>query len=87
MERGVLMYKIRCADVNDARVLGEIHWGLNELKNRGYNKVTLWVLEENLNARRFYEKIGFKHDGTTKEITLGKKLKELRYEIEIYPKG
>ncbi|MGE5613271.1 MAG: N-acetyltransferase family protein [Bacillota bacterium] len=57
-----------------------INWGINELKKRNYSKVTLWVLEENINARKFYEKIGFKHDGTVKEITIGKKLKEYRYE-------
>jgi len=60
-----------------------INWGLNELKGRGYKRVSLWVLDENLNARRFYEKIGFRHDGTTKELTLGRKLKEIRYEIAI----
>lgn len=60
-----------------------INWGLNELKNRGYKKVTLWVLEDNYNARKFYERIGFKQDGTIKEITLGKKLIELRYEKDI----
>jgi RimJ/RimL family protein N-acetyltransferase len=57
-----------------------INWGLNELKNRNFNQITLWVLEENTNARKFYEKIGFKHDGTAKEIILGKKLTEIRYE-------
>jgi RimJ/RimL family protein N-acetyltransferase len=57
-----------------------INWGLDELKKRNYKKVTLWVLEENLNARRFYEKIGFQHDGAAKEITIGKALKEYRYE-------
>lgn len=57
-----------------------INWGLNELKSRGYKKVTLWVLEENINARKFYEKIGFKHDGTIKELTIGKRLLEFRYE-------
>ena len=40
-----------------------INYGLNELKSRNYKKVTLWVLEENINARKFYEKIGIKHDG------------------------
>lgn len=57
-----------------------INWGINELKKRNYNKVILWVLEENISARKFYEKIGFKHDGTVKEITIGKKLSEFRYE-------
>lgn len=60
-----------------------INWGLNELKKRNYDKVTLWVLEENINARKFYEKVGFKHDGTVKEITIGKKLNECRYEKTI----
>lgn len=56
-----------------------IYWGLAELKKRNYDKVTLWVLEDNLNARKFYEDIGFEHDGTIKEITIGKKLNEYRY--------
>ena len=56
-----------------------INWGVNELKIRNYTKVTLWVLEDNLNARKFYEKMGFHHDGTIKEITIGKMLKEYRY--------
>lgn len=58
-----------------------MNWGLNELKVRGFKKVTLWVLEENQRARRFYELMGFKHDGTVKEITIGKPLREYRYEI------
>lgn len=56
-----------------------INWGVSELKKRNYDKVTLWVLEDNLNARKFYEKIGFEHDGTIKEITIGKTLNEYRY--------
>lgn len=54
-------------------------WGLNELKLRGYKFITLWVLEDNLSAREFYEKIGFQHDATVKEITIGKPLNEYRY--------
>ncbi|MGG5461131.1 N-acetyltransferase family protein [Clostridium sp. B9] len=57
-----------------------INWGLGELRNRGYKKVTLWVLEDNIKARKFYEKVGFKHDGTIKEINIGKSLNEYRYE-------
>ncbi|MFL0250712.1 GNAT family N-acetyltransferase [Clostridium neuense] len=56
-----------------------INWGLVELEKRNYKKITLWVLEENLNARRFYEKVGFKFDGTVNEINIGKKLNEVRY--------
>jgi ribosomal protein S18 acetylase RimI-like enzyme len=32
------------------------------LISRGYKNASLWVLEENINARRFYEKIGFNHE-------------------------
>lgn len=60
-----------------------INWGINELSKRNFSKVILWVLEENINARKFYEKVGFKHDGTVKEITIGKKLVEYRYEKAI----
>ncbi|HBN82221.1 MAG TPA: GNAT family N-acetyltransferase [Clostridiales bacterium] len=60
-----------------------IKWALEELKSRGYTKVTLWVLEENLHARRFYEYKGFQYKGMFKEIQLGKTLIELRYEKEM----
>lgn len=54
-------------------------WGINELKDRGYSKIILWVLEKNHNAIKFYEKHGFKFDGTIKEIYLGKSLMECRF--------
>ena len=34
-----------------------------EFRTRGFATVTLWVLEDNWNARRFYEKCGFELDG------------------------
>jgi len=49
------------------------------LKNKGYNEIIIWVLEENNRARRFYEKCGFLFDGTKKEIEIGKILIEIRY--------
>ena len=36
---------------------------LDEFRRRGFTAVTLWVLEENWAARRFYEKQGFVLDG------------------------
>ncbi len=36
---------------------------LDELQRRGFTAVTLWVLEQNWSARRFYEKYGFQLDG------------------------
>lgn len=56
-----------------------INWAINELKNQNYQNVSLWVLEENLKARTFYEKMGFKNDGTIKELNFNKILKEIRY--------
>lgn len=32
---------------------------VSELKTLGYSEIILWVLEENTNARGFYEKLGF----------------------------
>lgn len=60
-----------------------IKWGMKELKDRNYKRITIWVLEENLKARRFYEQVGFKHDGTIKEIIIGESLNEYRYAIDI----
>lgn len=53
---------------------------VGELKKMGFDKVFLWVLEENRNARYFYEKCGF----TQTERCLfsdigGKELKEVQY--------
>lgn len=59
-------------------------WGVKELTNRGYEEATLWVLEENHNARSFYEKQGFSFDGAMKELTIGKKLNEVRYRGKLH---
>lgn len=56
-----------------------IRWGIEELKERGYKTVTLWVLEENKGARKFYERLGFNHDGGTKLVDIRIPLKALRY--------
>ncbi|MDO8611028.1 MAG: GNAT family N-acetyltransferase [bacterium] len=39
---------------------------INSLKRGGYKKATLWVLETNTIARRFYEKRGWVVEGKTK---------------------
>lgn len=58
-------------------------WGLNFCINRlaalGYSEISVWVLEDNIRARKFYEKNGFFFDGHTQEIFIGKNLKEIRY--------
>jgi ribosomal protein S18 acetylase RimI-like enzyme len=40
-----------------------------ELRSRGYREVTLWVLEGNERAIRFYQSIGFAHDTCEARIT------------------
>lgn len=51
-----------------------------DLRRRGYTVVTLWVLDTNERARRFYEREGFHLDGTAKTEERGDvRLHEVRY--------
>ena len=43
-----------------------------------YQKILLWVLEDNKRAIAFYEKMGFVFDGEEKVVDLGKAVKEKR---------
>lgn len=68
---------------------------LEEHRNKGYGKeiiayikdintgknVYLWVLEENVKARDFYEKNGFKNTGIKRNIWRGKDYVQIRYEL------
>lgn len=54
---------------------------LSHIKQLGCVKVTLWVLEKNLRARRFYEKFGFLPDGPAKDSRLPN-LAEFRYRLD-----
>lgn len=47
-------------------------------KLASYQKVVVWVLKNNNKAIRFYERYGFRFDGTEKEIMLGTPNTELR---------
>ena len=53
---------------------------LQEFRRRGFVEVTLWVLEENRNARRFYEKFGFRLDGGSRRNSRTN-VPEVRYRI------
>lgn len=49
-----------------------------------YRQATLWVLSENERARRFYERLGWFFDGTTKDDDRGSfVLHEVRYRVEL----
>lgn len=53
---------------------------VSELKKMGFDKVFLWVLEKNRNARHFYEKCGFVQTERCLFSDIGgKELKEVQY--------
>jgi GNAT superfamily N-acetyltransferase len=57
---------------------------VDELRARGYRRATLWVLDTNARARRFYEAAGWRADGSVKEEPhLGATLREVRYAREL----
>ncbi len=54
--------------------------GLGHLDAAGFGRATLWVLDGNKRARRFYEHGGWRSDGTTKrDDRWGFTLTEVRY--------
>jgi GNAT superfamily N-acetyltransferase len=54
------------------------------LRDAGCSAVTLWVLDSNARARRFYELAGFAPDGATKtEQIAGTTMTEVRYRREL----
>ncbi len=58
-------------------------FAISRLKELSYRTVTLWVLEANERARKFYERYGYVFDGAKKEINIGKPLTEIRYVYSI----
>ena len=55
-----------------------MEWIKAEIHTRGYRQISLWVLQENNRAIRFYERSGFIADGTTKPSGLADTI-EARY--------
>lgn len=58
-------------------------FALNLAQQKDKKSMVLWVLKDNINSRSFYEKCGFAHDGTEKQMTMGKILTAFRYRREI----
>jgi ribosomal protein S18 acetylase RimI-like enzyme len=55
-----------------------------DLADRGYRRAILWTLETNARAQRFYERAGWRGDGSRKRDTLdGFELNEVRYAIDL----
>lgn len=47
-------------------------------KLSGYKRIAVWVLEGNHRAIKFYERCGFRFDGTKEQIMLGTVNTEIR---------
>ena len=57
----------------------------SRLRGAGFTEATLWVLQGNERAPRFYEALGWQHDGaerTQTELT-GSPLHEVRYRLPL----
>lgn len=55
-------------------------YSVKQLYDKGFKNIYLWVLEENIQARSFYERHGFFHNGDKTAINIGgKELIEVRY--------
>lgn len=58
--------------------------GVADLRARGFRAATLWVLEENARARRFYERAGWSFDGTRNDsVREGSERHEIRYRRDL----
>src|SRR5262245_8493256 len=57
---------------------------VDDLRQRGCGEATLWVLETNERARRFYEKAGWAPDGTVTSERVDCEMRPtMRYRIEL----
>ena len=71
--------------VDNGRIVGtssfcESHFSQFSGKKMGYRNIFVWVLEENLRARKFYEKEGFVMTDVYLDDNIGgKDVREIRY--------
>lgn len=57
---------------------------VDDLRERGYRTATLWVLETNARARRFYEIAGWVHDGRVTSENVDCEMRPtMRYRVEL----
>ncbi|RTZ62180.1 MAG: hypothetical protein DSZ32_00825 [Gammaproteobacteria bacterium] len=56
-------------------------------KNKKWDALYLWVIKQNIRARRIYESLGFVEEGAEKcdTILTGHKLHEIRYVNTLHP--
>jgi ribosomal protein S18 acetylase RimI-like enzyme len=58
---------------------GLMHAALDAMRGRGAADAILWVLADNPRARRFYEREGWREDGSTESVYLGLSVPLVRY--------
>lgn len=75
------IYGIYILDLHKRKHLGQrlLAYALKQLEADGYEKAGLWVLDTNVNAMGFYERMGFAHRGKTKQAKPGQLITELFY--------
>ena len=57
---------------------------VEDLRSRGFRTATLWVLETNVRARRFYEAAGWANDGTVTSERVDCEMRPtVRYRVEL----
>jgi len=61
-----------------------LDFSIKELKSVAPKEISLWVFEENVKARRFYEKNNFIYSNIKREVDwYGKPLSQLKYVLKI----
>jgi GNAT superfamily N-acetyltransferase len=67
-------------------VADELHmWAVERLRDAGTTTARLWVLEENVRARRFYERHGWRADGTSRVVEFPPHPLDLGYALALQP--
>jgi GNAT superfamily N-acetyltransferase len=65
-------------------IADELHaWALDELRAADVATARLWVLEENIRARRFYERRGWTADGTSRVVEFPPHPVDLGYSLTL----
>lgn len=56
---------------------------VTSLRDSGFERATLWVLERNRRGRAFYERCGWWPEGATQVLDLGGPVREVRYGTDL----
>ena len=76
-----LIYELDFDHIDDAaEKRAVIDFSLAQMRQEGYAAVHLWVLRDNFRVRFLFESLGFRHDGSTRTLTIsGQELLIARY--------